>query len=279
MKRPAPAPADPTGGDAFESLRGHVALVTGAGSERGIGRAVACGLARAGATVVCFDRNAGGARNTAALIRDAGSPALAVTGDASLRRDVRDALRRTEEAFGPVTVLVNNAAIATLKPFLKLTDAEWDRMIAVNLTGYFLFCQEAARVMIARRIRGSIINVSSISATVAGEWKVGYCASKGGIPVLTRGLALELGAHGIRVNCVSPGAIATDIVRNARFKAALARVPVGDRTPLRRLGAGADVVGAAVFLASSAAEFITGADLLVDGGLTAGQRLPPGLRR
>jgi NAD(P)-dependent dehydrogenase (short-subunit alcohol dehydrogenase family) len=131
--------------------------------------------------------------------------------------------------------------------------------------------------MIARRVAGRIINISSISATIAREWKVGYGASKGGIPLLTRGLALELGRHGIRVNSVSPGAIATDIVRNKVFKDALARVSAKDRTALGRVGTAADVVGAVVFLASSSSDFVTGADILVDGGLTAGQRLPPGL--
>ncbi len=256
-------------------LTGRTALVTGAGSRRGIGRATALALAASGAAVACFDLDRTGVRKTADAIRRTGGRALALPGDASRARDVDRAVAAVVKAWGRLDLLVNNAAVATLKPALDLSEAEWDRMMTVNLKGYFLFCRAAGRRMVAQGA-GSIVNISSISATLSGDHKVGYSASKAGINLLTRGLALELGRHGVRVNSVSPGAIATDIVKDARLRAVFSRIPPHERTPLGRAGTGADVAPAVVFLASEHAAFITGADLLVDGGLTAGQRLPPG---
>lgn len=255
-------------------FQGKSVLVTGAGSTRGIGRAIAMAFAAEGAHVACFDRNATGCRSTAKAISKAGGSAIAIIGDVSRSVDVRRAIKETIKQHGNLDVLVNNAAIASFKPLIEVTEKEWDRMTAVNLKGYFLFCKEGARHMIASKTQGCIVNVSTIGATLAGENKVHYCASKAGVNLLTRGLALELGPQGIRVNSVSPGAIETDIIRDSAVEQLLAKIPASQRTPIGKMGVGGDVAPTVLFLASKEAAFVTGADILVDGGLTAGQRFP-----
>ncbi len=255
-------------------FHGKTVLVTGAGSTRGIGRAIAMAFAAEGAQVACFDLKASGCRATVKAITKAGGTAYPIGGDVSCSSDVKRALKETSRHFGALDILVNNAAIVSFKPLIEVTENEWDRMTSVNLKGYFLFCKESAHHMISHGIQGCIVNVSTIGATLAAEKKVHYCASKAGINLLTRGLALELGPKGIRVNSVSPGAIDTNMIHDAAIQKLFDKIPPSQRTPLGKIGTGSDVASVVLFLSSPEAAFVTGADILVDGGLTAGQRFP-----
>ena len=256
-------------------LEGKVALITGAGSERGIGRAVACGLAREGARVATADIDAQAVECTAGLICASGGVALPIVVDVSDRAQVRLAIASALAKFGRLDILVNNAGFCTLTPFLEIDDALWERTMAVNLKGYFLCAQEAARHMIARGGGGKIVNISSISAEVSGEQKVHYCVSKAGIKSLTLGMALELARYRINVNAIAPGSIDTDIVKQPHIQPIIDREREHSSVPWGRIGCGEDIVGAVVFLASDDAEYITGATILVDGGMMAGGLLPP----
>ncbi len=273
-----------------QRLRGKVALVTGVASDKGIGRAIALGYARHGASVACVDVDEAGCQATVAMIEAAGQNALALTCEVSDQEQVHRAIAQTVERFGRLDILVNNAGLARFGPLLDVAEDEWDRVMAVNLKGYFLFSQAAARVMIAQRgeahaggrgaespagkVGGCIINISSMSAESADEMKVAYCVSKAGVKMLTQGAAIEWATHRIRVNAIAPGYIDTNIVQDARVRRAVENTDLGAMVPLGRCGDAEDVVGAAVFLASSEANYITGVHLLVDGGLSAGNAFP-----
>jgi 3-oxoacyl-[acyl-carrier protein] reductase len=242
--------------------------VTGAGA--GIGRAIAVGFAAAGARVVCADVDGDSARQTAQAIQAAGGDPLAVMVDVADEGSVDELFAQAESALGVVDVLVNNAGI--MDPpvhFLDETIENWDRILGVNLRGCFLCSRRAAGGMVDAR-RGSIVNMSSGGATRAHRAKPAYDASKGGIEGLSRAMALDLAPYGIRVNVLVPGSIDTS-------GGAMAADMVSARSqtiPLGRLGAPEDLVGAAVFLASEASDYVTGTNLVVDGGLLAQQRSP-----
>jgi NAD(P)-dependent dehydrogenase (short-subunit alcohol dehydrogenase family) len=248
-------------------LRGKRALVTGAGT-RGIGRAIAEALAGEGADVVAhYFGDAGLAAELVARLRADGGRAEALAADLGDPGAARDLVRRAIATLGRLDVLVCCAAVLSRIPFLELTEAEWDRVHAVNLRGYFVTAQEAARHMAARGGGGRIVMVSSVNQASVNRGIAHYAASKGGVMQLARAMALELAPTGITVNLVAPGTIETDLNRAFLADPANRRAKLGP-IPMGRFGQPEDVAGAVVFLASDAAAYVTGATIVVDGGLT-----------
>jgi NAD(P)-dependent dehydrogenase (short-subunit alcohol dehydrogenase family) len=244
-------------------LEGQVALVTG--GSRSIGRAIALGLAREGANVaVNYSQHAEAAQGAVREIQALGRRAIAVRGDTSRQAEVRAMVEEVTRALGPIDVLVNNAGVQKRVFFLDLAEEDWDWMLGVNLKGYFLVGQAVAAGMKPRG-KGKIINVSSEAGGFPAPRMTAYCVSKAGVAMLTKCMALELAAHGIRVNALAPGLTRTDINRKdleeeAFLKARLQRIPLG------RVMNPEDLVGAAVFLASPDSDSMTGQTLQVDGG-------------
>ena len=237
----------------FASLEGKRALVTGA--SRGIGRAIALELARAGADVVVGYRSGG--EEAEQVAREAGG--LAIQADVSRADDAR----RLVEESGDLDVLVNNAGLTRDGLIARMPEDDWDAVLQTNLAGTFYTCRAVARSMMRKR-EGSIVNVSSIVGLHGNAGQTNYSASKAGIIGLTKALARELGSRGVRANVVAPGYITsrlTDVLTDELRGAMLANTPLG------RLGDPEDVAGAVRFLCSDAASFITGEVLLVDGGL------------
>jgi glucose 1-dehydrogenase len=242
---------------------GKVALVAGSGG--GIGGAGAAGLAREGAALLCADIDAAAAEATAARIRDAGGRANALALDARDRPAVDAAIAAAVSGFGRLDALLDCAGVSQTAAFLDLDPGEWNRVIAVNLTGMFHLGQAAARQMVRQGSGGSIINVTSQLAEVARPERAAYVASKGGGRSLTQAMALELAPHGIRVNAIAPGPTLTGLTRASyadpeRRRATIAQIPLG------RLGEPEDIVGAILFLASDESRWVTGSTVTVDGG-------------
>jgi NAD(P)-dependent dehydrogenase (short-subunit alcohol dehydrogenase family) len=244
-------------------LAGRVALVTGGGS--GIGRAVCVRLAADGAAVVVADIVAETAIETVALLEASGATALAATLDVADSAAIEAALDSAWARFGRVDILVNNAGIMSYKPFLYLTEAEWDRTMAVNAKGAFLCGQAAARRLVKAKIPGAIVNMSSVTSEVAIEYQSHYCASKGALRMLTKSMALELAEHGITVNAVAPGVVETGMTRELLADPAVAEVTL-PLVPLGRAATPEDIAAAVAFLVSPDAAYVTGATLAVDGG-------------
>jgi NAD(P)-dependent dehydrogenase (short-subunit alcohol dehydrogenase family) len=243
-------------------LESKTALVTGA--SKGVGKGIALELGRAGAKVIVnYNSDRGGADATVAEIRGMGADAFAVQADVSDLAAVDRMLQSALEKFSRLDILVNNAGVQTWKPLLELTESEWDRTIATNLKGCFLCTQRAARHM-SERGGGRIINIGSGCNKVAFPNLVDYTASKGGIEMFTKVAAVELGKYRITVNCVAPGAIE---IERTKLEAGDYAATWAKLTPMGRVGLPADVARAVVFLASDAAEFITGQTIWVDGGL------------
>jgi NAD(P)-dependent dehydrogenase (short-subunit alcohol dehydrogenase family) len=245
------------------SLEGKVAIVTG--SSRGIGRAIAEGLASAGAAVTVNGRDRERTEAAASAIAAAGGKSLAVDADVSDPAGVERLIAAALDTFGHLDILVNNAGISPYyKPAETLTEAEWDEVIRTNLKAVFLCCRAAGRVMI-RHKSGRIINMSSIAGKIALPKLVAYSAAKGAINQLTRVLAVEWAPHGILVNAIAPGYVETNLTKGLRenpkhHEALLRQIPLG------RLGKPSEIVGAAIYLASDAASYVTGHILDVDGG-------------
>ncbi len=257
-----------------DSLRGKVVLVTGSG--RGIGRAIAKRFASAGASVAVNDIDGEAAASTARGIRDGGGTARAAPADVSDSTQVGAMIDSIMAEHSRIDVLVNNAGIVSpMLHFFGATEEWWRRIIDVNLTGHFLVSQPVARIMAARG-GGSIVNMSSGGATRAHRSFTAYDAAKGGIEALTRAMALDLGPYNIRVNALVPGSIDTSGMTSDQ------RALRGENVPLGRIGEPLDMTGAALFLASDEASYITGETLRVDGGMLAQQRsatvdiVPPG---
>jgi NAD(P)-dependent dehydrogenase (short-subunit alcohol dehydrogenase family) len=245
-----------------QPVEGRTALVTGAGS--GIGRGIALALGRAGYRVaVNYHDTPEGADETVAAVREAGADAFAVHADVRRAGEVQGMIAAVVDRTGALDLLVNNAGVQTWTAFLDVTEEEWDLVIDTNLKGCFLCTQAAARQM-RDQGRGAIVNIGSGSNKVAFPRLVAYTASKGGIEMLTKVAAVELGPLGIRVNCVAPGAI--DIERT-RLEDPNYAETWGRLAPLQRVGLPTDVAGAVVFLASDQASFVSGQTLWVDGAL------------
>jgi NAD(P)-dependent dehydrogenase (short-subunit alcohol dehydrogenase family) len=250
-------------------LEGKVAIITG--GRRGMGRIHALKLAEAGAKVVVSDISQEDCQKVVEEIKERKAEALAVKCDVSKREEVEEMVKKTVEEFGKVDILVNNAGICQFVPFLEMTEEDWDRTLDINLKGYFLCAQAAAREM-AKQKSGVIINIASVAM---GQQGIGfsniahYCASKGGIVALTEALAVELAPYNIRVNAISPGMIETPMIDPIKqdpkmIEAMLARIP------LHRVGKPEEVANLVLFLASDKSSYMTGSTVVIDGGWLAG---------
>ena len=245
-------------------LSGETAFVTGAGS--GIGQRLAVGLAEAGADVACLDLPGSvGLGATVERIGALGRRALRLEGDVTQAADLQRAVARCEAELGPLGVALNCAGIANATAAEDMPEAQWQRMLSVNLDGVFLSCQAQARVMLPRR-RGAIVNIASMSGSIVnrGLLQAHYNSSKAAVIHLSKSLAMEWSDRGLRVNSISPGYTATPM--NSRPEVAEQVRQFEADTPLGRMASVDELVGPAVFLASRAASFVTGVDLIVDGG-------------
>ena len=245
-------------------LKGRVALVTGA--YRGLGFAIARGLAGAGAHVIINGRSADALAEAAAVLVGEGLAVDPALFDVTDGRAVRDGIAALARRFGPIDIVVNNAGIQRRHALVDFPQHEWDEVIATNLTAPFVVAQAVIPGMIERR-RGKIINIASLLSELARPSVVPYTAAKGGIRQLTRGMAVELAPHNIQVNAIAPGYFATEMNRalldNPSFDAW-----VKQRTPAGRWGEPHEIAGLAVFLASPAADYITGQIIMIDGGMS-----------
>ncbi len=247
------------------SLRGKTALVTG--GKTGIGRAIALGFAEAGADVAVCSRKLedGQLEDTAQKIRKLGRRSLAIRADISRKTDIDNMVRRVIDEFGVMDILVNNAGIIHRGPLLELREDEWDMVIDTDLKGYFLCSQAAGKHMVNRK-QGSIINVvSTLAMKVTTKERGVYAIAKAGDVMLTRALAVELAAYGVRVNAIAPTMVRTSMSESQWTDPEILRQTVAD-IPLGRIAEPNDYIGTALFLASDASSFVTGQTIPVDGG-------------
>ncbi len=246
---------------------GKAVIVTGAAS--GIGAACARAFAAAGANVLMADINEAKNRDAADLIMiDTNAHLVAHAANVASEADCESTVLRALDEFGRIDVLVNNAAVVAPGTILELSPAEWDRVMDINLRSYFVLTQMTARAMIERKIRGSVVNMSSLNAELAIPNQVAYVSSKGGVQQLTKAAALGLAPHGIRVNAIGPGSIMTDLLKTVMADDA-GRRKILSRTPLGRVGEPAEIASIALFLASDMASYITGQTIFADGGRAA----------
>jgi glucose 1-dehydrogenase len=249
-------------------LAGKVAIVTG--GDEGIGRAIALRLAAEGADIAfCYRSNHAGAEEVVASITGAagGRQAAAFQADVSDTAQTRNFITAAFDRFGKADILVNNAGVERRASFWEVSEKEYDLVLNVNLKGAFFTAQAVVqRWMAAKQQGGKIINISSVHEELPFPHFTAYCASKGGLKMMTRNLAIELAPLGITINNIAPGAIETPINRTLLNDAAKL-IPLLANIPLKRLGSGEDVAGVAAFLASSDADYITGTTVFVDGGL------------
>jgi NAD(P)-dependent dehydrogenase (short-subunit alcohol dehydrogenase family) len=255
-------------------LENRTALVTG--SSSGVGKGIALELARAGCNIaVNSHSDAKGVEQTIAEVRALGREAIAVMGDVGVSDDVRRMMTEITLKFPRLDILVNNAGVQSWAPLLELKEEDWDRDIRTNLKGCFLCTQAAARQM-KEGGGGVIINIGSASNKVPFPGLVSYTASKGGLEMLTRVAAVELGSHGIRVNCIAPGAV---LVERTKAEGGDYEKIWSEAAPLGRVGLPKDVGQAAVFLASEEASYISGQTIYVDGAAFTQPYWPYGMKR
>ncbi len=249
------------------SLEGMTALVTGGG--RGIGQVIARDLARAGADIAILSRS--GAADTASLIRDEGGKCLDIRGDVTDEASVKAAMARIMEVYGRLDIAVNNAGVCYHKTLFEATMEDWRNTIEINLTGEYLVSREAARVMIDRGIRGSIVNIASMSGSIVNlpQMQAGYNASKAGVIHMTKSLAIELVEYGIRVNCISPGYVATPMSMDPDFVEPELLAAWQPMFPMHRMAKPEELTGAVIWLCSESAGYTNGSNLVIDGAYTA----------
>jgi 2-dehydro-3-deoxy-D-gluconate 5-dehydrogenase len=244
-------------------LTGRVALVTG--GNGGIGRSIALGFAQAGASVAILGRNAAKNEKVMEELQKIGAHAIAMEADITKRAQIEPSVARVVKELGSVDILVNNAGIGLIKPSLEIPVEEWDRVLAINLTACFLMSQAAGRLM-AKRKMGKIINISSIYGLFGNAVAPSYSATKGALINLTKSMAIELAPVNVQVNAIVPGYFHTELTDQFRdqpfYNELIRRVPAG------RWGEPEELAGAAIFLASRASDFMTGASLVVDGGFS-----------
>lgn len=245
------------------SLKGKTGYVTG--GARGIGKNITFGLAEAGARVAIIDIDKGEAEKTAKELLDLGYESFAICADVTKRDRVFDMVERVVQRWGSLEIAVNNAGKCLNAPGEEMTEQQWDDVVDLNLKGVFLSCQAVGRFMI-RQKSGSIINIASMSAQIVNhpQPQVAYNASKAGVVMVTKSLAAEWAPHGVRVNSISPGYTRTELT--LRMKDLFPKWE--ELTPMKRLAEPDDMKGAAVYLASDASRFVTGQNLVIDGGYT-----------
>lgn len=256
-------------------LEGRVALITGSG--RGQGLAAAKLFAREGAKIVVNDLDEETVSAAVSAIQDEGGEAVAAVGDVSKSSDVQAALAVATEKFGGLDILFNNAGIGfsakqrmgiAMDDLVSCTEDDWDRIIAINLTGVFLFCKYGIPQLIARG-GGVVINTASIGALRGGGSAHAYGASKAAVVQLTRSVAVTYGRKGVRANCICPGVIDTDMIQSHMLASNSARDAISQATPVGRVGVPEDIAQLALYLASDISSFMTGQALAIDGGMTA----------
>jgi NAD(P)-dependent dehydrogenase (short-subunit alcohol dehydrogenase family) len=250
-------------------LAGKSAVITGGGS--GIGQAIALAFAREGAHVTVAGRRKNKLDETLHLLHQAGCSALALEGDVTKAVDTERLVKSAEDAFGKVNVLVNNAGALSVSTIENVSEEDWDRVMATNIKGPFLMSRATLPAM-RRAGGGSIINIGSVLGVVAIRDRAAYCASKGGVTMLTRAMALDHAHDKIRVNCLCPSIVESDMTRNLFAETEAGRQARESRLasiPLGRFGKPVDIAGLAVFLASDESSWMTGTVIPVDGGVTA----------
>lgn len=249
-----------------------VALVTGAGSDPGLGRASAIKLAAEGAKLVVTDIDGAAAEDCAAVIRAAGGTAMALQQDVTKEPRWQEVIAATVEAYGKLDVLVNNAGIAILKPIADMTLDDFNRQQEVNLTSVFLGCKYGMAQMTGQGDGGSLINLSSVAGLIGMATCVAYGASKGGVRLMSKSVAIEGAEHNIRCNSVHPGVIWTNMQEAAQGGDGPGRTPEGlprSMVPLGRMGEPNDIANCILYLASDEASYVSGAEFTVDAGMTA----------
>jgi NAD(P)-dependent dehydrogenase (short-subunit alcohol dehydrogenase family) len=251
-------------GTLFE-LTGKVALVTGA--SRGLGRAIAQGLAEAGADLVLTSRHLREVEAVAAELGNGGRQVLPIQADVIQEAEVEEAVARAVSSMGKIDILVNNAGINIRKPVLELTESDWDQTLDTNLKGCFLMAKAVGRHMLARQT-GSVVNIASMLASVVHADRAAYASSKGGLVQLTRVLAVEWAPYNVRANAICPGPFLTDL-NKAILNDPEKMKYFMDRLPMKRFGRPEELIGSVVFLASEASSYITGTTIYIDGGWTA----------
>lgn len=251
-------------------LEGRKALVSGA--SRGIGRAIALGLAEAGAAVAVASRSQEALDEVAGEIEAQGGKALAVPLDLSRFETISEAVQRAQEGLGGLDTLFNVAGTNIRGEIVEMEAEAFDQVMDVNIKGAYLLCREVGRIMV-RQQRGKVVNIASVTSAIGLAKVTAYTCSKGALAQLTKGLAVEWGEHNIQVNAIAPGFILTDLNRKLWERQEMLDWVVS-RTPSGRLGDPDDIVGAAIFLVSDAADFISGQILFVDGGFMAGGPWP-----
>ena len=247
------------------SLKNKVAIITGA--RQGMGRSHALILAKAGAKIVVADISQDDCEKVVKEIENNVGEAMAVKCDVTKKAEIEGMVKKTVGRFGKIDILVNNAGIYPFKPFLEMTEENWDRVLDINLKGYFLCAQACAKEMIKQKA-GVIINITS---TAMGQVGVGfpglvhYCASKGGIVAMTEAMALELVSHNIRVNAIAPGAIDVSTAASPQQDPKMTEAMLS-RIPMHRMGKPEEISNLVLFLASDESSYMTGSTVVVDGG-------------
>jgi NAD(P)-dependent dehydrogenase (short-subunit alcohol dehydrogenase family) len=249
-------------------LKDKVAIITGA--RRGMGKSHALIFAKAGAKVVVADISKDECEEVVKEIEKAGGEAIAVKCDVTNKKEVDAMIEAAIDKWGKLDILVNNAGIVGFKPFVEMTEAEWDKVIEINLKGYFLCAQAAVKEMIKQN-SGAIVNIASVEMGQVGGGMPGlahYCASKGGVVAFSQTLAVELAQYNIRVNAVAPGAIETPMAESVKdnpkaLEASLAKIP------MRRMGKPEEVSNLVLFLSSDLSSYMTGSTVVIDGGWLA----------
>ncbi|MFC8684301.1 SDR family NAD(P)-dependent oxidoreductase [Brevibacillus porteri] len=247
-------------------LEGKVAIISGGGT--GIGKTTAIRFAKEGAKVVVTDINLESASKTVAEIKDAGGQAIAIAHDVSREEQWQQVVETTVEQYDKVDILFNNAGIYIIKPLADITVEEWNRLMAINVTGVFLGMKHVMPLM-AKQQGGSVINASSIAGLFGAPGHVLYGASKGAVRIMSKDAAMEYAAHGVRVNSIHPGYIDTNMVSYALETTKHSKSELAQATPTGRLGTVEDVANMVLFLASDESSHVTGAEFVIDGGATA----------